>query len=380
MDLSLTDVQEALVTTAREFTRKEIIPRAGHFDETGEFPRELLKRAWETGLMNVEIPEAYGGLGGSCLDNCLVQEEVSYGCAGINTSMAANSLGATPLLVAGTDEQKQKYLTRLTSELAFCAYCCSEPDAGSDVAGLRTRVTRHGDDYVLNGQKRWITNGGVASFYTVFATFDPAMKHRGIACFVVDADTPGVKAGRKENKMGQRASNTTDVICEDVKLHRSQLVGAEDGGFKVAMKTFDRSRPWIAATAAGVIRRALDESRAYSLERKTFGVPIAQHQAVQFMLAEMAISYEATRLLTHKAAWQVDAGDLSSITSSYAKAYGADAAMRATTDAVQIFGGYGYTKEYPVEKLMRDAKLLQIYEGTSQIQRVVIARSLLGGK
>jgi acyl-CoA dehydrogenase len=380
MDLSLTDVQEALVTTAREFTRKEIIPRAGHFDETGEFPRELLKRAWETGLMNVEIPEAYVGLGGSCLDNCLVQEEVSYGCAGINTSMAANSLGATPLLVAGTDEQKQKYLTRLTSELAFCAYCCSEPDAGSDVAGLRTRVTRHGDDYVLNGQKRWITNGGVASFYTVFATFDPAMKHRGIACFVVDADTPGVKAGRKENKMGQRASNTTDVIFEDVKLHRSQLVGAEDGGFKVAMKTFDRSRPWIAATAAGVIRRALDESRAYALERKTFGVPIAQHQAVQFMLAEMAISYEATRLLTHKAAWQVDAGDLSSITSSYAKAYGADAAMRATTDAVQIFGGYGYTKEYPVEKLMRDAKLLQIYEGTSQIQRVVIARSLLGGK
>jgi acyl-CoA dehydrogenase len=214
----------------------------------------------------------------------------------------------------------------------------------------------------------------------VLATFDPAMKHRGIACFVVDADAPGVKAGRKEDKMGQRASNTTDVIFEDVKLHRSQLVGSEDGGFKIAMKTFDRSRPWIAATAAGVIRRALDESRAYSLERKTFGVPIAQHQAIQFMLAEMAISYEATRLLTHKAASQVDSGDLSAITSSYAKAFGADAAMRATTDAVQVFGGYGYTKEYPVEKLMRDAKLLQIYEGTSQIQRVVIARNILGGK
>jgi acyl-CoA dehydrogenase len=380
MDLSLTDVQEALVSTAREFTRKEIIPRASHFDETGEWPAEILKRAWDTGLMNIEIPEAYGGLGGSCLDNCLVQEEISYGCSGMNTSMAGNSLAATPLLVAGTEEQKQKYLSRLTSAPSFAAYCCSEPDAGSDVAGLRTRVTRHGDDYVLNGQKRWITNGGVAGFYTVFATFDPAMKHRGIACFVVDADAPGVKAGRKENKMGQRASNTTDVIFEDVKLHKSQLVGSEDGGFKVAMKTFDRSRPWIAATAAGVIRRALDESRAYALERKTFGVPIAQHQAIQFMLAEMAISYEATRLLTHKAAWQVDSGDLSSITSSYAKAYGADAAMRATTDAVQIFGGYGYTKEYPVEKLMRDAKLLQIYEGTSQIQRVVIARNVLGGK
>lgn len=380
MDLSLSETQEALATTAREFARKEIIPRAAHFDETGEFPREILKRAWETGLMNVEIPEAYGGLGGSCLDNCLVQEEISYGCSGMNTSMAANSLGATPLLVAGTEEQKQKYLSRLTSEFLFCAYCCSEPDAGSDVAGMRTRVTKHGDEYVLNGQKRWITNGGVANFYTVFATFDPAMKHKGIACFVVDADAPGVKAGRKEDKMGQRASNTTDVIFEDVKIHKSQLVGPENGGFKVAMMTFDRSRPWIAATAAGVIRRSLEESRAYALERKTFGVPIAQHQAIQFMLAEMAISYEATRLLTHKAAWQVDKGDLSAITSAYAKAYGADAAMRAATDAVQIFGGYGYTKEYPVEKLMRDAKLLQIYEGTSQIQRVVIARNVLGGK
>jgi len=380
MDLSFTEEQQALAQTARDFTRKEIIPRAAHFDETGEFPRDILKKAWETGLMNIEIPEAYGGLGGTCLDNCLVQEEVAYGCSGINTSLSANSLGSTPLLIAGTEDQKKKYLSRLTSEYVFTAYCCSEPDAGSDVAGMRTRVTRHGDDYVLNGQKRWITNGGVANFYTVFATFDPAMKHKGIACFVVDADTPGVKAGRKENKMGQRASNTTDVIFEDVKLPKSALVGTEDGGFKVAMKTFDKSRPWIAAMATGVIRRALEESRDYSLERKTFGVPIAQHQAIQFMLAEMAIAYESTRLLTHKAAWMVDKGDLSSIVSSYAKAYGADAAMRCTTDAVQIFGGYGYTKEYPVEKLMRDAKLLQIYEGTSQIQRVVIARNILGGK
>jgi acyl-CoA dehydrogenase len=380
MDLSLSEEQEALSQTARDFTRKEVIPRAAHFDETGEFPREIFKRAWDTGLMNVEVPEAYGGLGGSCLDNCLVQEEVSFGCSGINTSMAANSLGATPILIAGTDAQKKEYLSRLTKELTFCAYCCSEPDAGSDVAGMRTRVTKHGDDYVLNGQKRWITNGGVANFYSVFATFDPAMKHKGIACFVVDANTPGVKAGRKENKMGQRASNTTDVIFEDVKVPKTALLGPEDAGFKIAMKTFDKSRPWIAATAAGVIRRSLEESRAYSLDRKTFGVPIAQHQAIQFMLAEMAISYEATRLLTHKAAWMVDKGDLSSIVSSYAKAYGADAAMRASTDAVQIFGGYGYTKDYPVEKLMRDAKLLQIYEGTSQIQRIVIARNVLGGK
>ncbi len=380
MDFSLTEEQQALAQTARDFTRKEVTPKAAHYDETGEFPREIFKKAFETGLMNIEVPEVYGGLGGTCVDNCLVQEEVAFGCSGINTSLSANMLGATPLLVAGTEEQKKQFLGRLTSELTFAAYCCSEPDAGSDVAGMRTRVTRHGDDYVINGQKRWITNGGVADFYTVFATFDPALKHKGIACFVLDAKTPGVSVGRKEDKMGQRASNTTDVIFEDVKLPKTALVGSEDGGFKVAMKTFDRSRPWIAAGAAGVIRRSMEESRNYALERKTFGVAIAQHQAVQFMLAEMAISYEATRMLTLKAAWQVDRGDLSAITSAYAKAYGADAAMRAATDAVQIFGGYGYTKEYPVEKLMRDAKLLQIYEGTSQIQRVVIARNLLGGK
>jgi acyl-CoA dehydrogenase len=377
-DLTYTEEQDALTQTARDFTRKEIVPVAGAFDESGEFPRDILKRAWETGLMNMEVPEAYGGLGGSCLDNCLVQEEVAFGCLGFNTSLAANNLGAMPIIIAGTDLQKQQYLARLASEFIFCAYCCSEPDAGSDVAGMSTKVTRHGDDYVINGQKRWITNGGVANFYTVLATFDKSMKHKGIACFIVDADLPGVRAGRKEHKMGQRASNTTDVIFEDVKVPKQALLGGEGDGFKIAMKTFDRSRPWIAAGAAGVIRRALEESRAYALERKTFGVPIAQHQAVQFMLAEMAIAYEATRLLCHKAAWLVDQGDLQAIISAYAKAYGADAAMRCTTDAVQIFGGYGYTKEYPVEKLMRDAKLLQIYEGTSQIQRVVIARNLLG--
>jgi acyl-CoA dehydrogenase len=377
-DLSLTEEQTALITTARDFTKKEITPVAAHYDEHDEFPKDILRRAFETGLMNVEVPEAYGGLGGSCLDHCLIQEEVAYGCLGFNTSLAANMLGAMPVLVAGTDEQKKEWLPRLTDGGEYAAYCCSEPDAGSDVAGLSTRVKKDGGDYVITGQKRWITNGGVAGWYTVLATFDRGLKHKGIAAFVVDAKSPGVKVGRKENKMGQRASNTCDVLFEEVRVPARNLLGTEDGGFKVAMKTFDRSRPWIAAGAAGVIRRALDESRAYALERKTFGVPIAQHQAIQFILAEMAIAYETTRLLTHKAAWLVDQGDLSSIVSSYAKAYGADAAMRVTTDAVQVFGGYGYTKEYPVEKLMRDAKLLQIYEGTSQIQRMVIAKNLLG--
>jgi len=377
-DLTLTEEQQALIQTARDFTRKEIIPVAAHYDESGEFPREIIKKAWQTGLTYMEAPESVGGLGGSCLDHCLVQEEISYGCLGFNTSIIASSLGSMPVIIAGTPEQQKEWLGRAIDNGEITAYCCSEPDAGSDVAALSTKVRKDGGDYVISGQKRWITNGGVADWYTVLATFDRGLKHKGIACFIVDAKTPGVKVGREENKMGQRCSNTCDVLFEDVRIPARNLLGTEDGGFKIAMKTFDRSRPWIAAGATGVMRRALDESKNYALERKTFGVAIAQHQAIQFILAEMAIAYETTRLLCHKAAWMVDQGDLSSIISAYAKAYGADAAMRVTTDAVQVFGGYGYTKEYPVEKLMRDAKLLQIYEGTSQIQRVVIARNLLG--
>jgi acyl-CoA dehydrogenase len=380
-DLSLTDEQNAIIQTAREFARKEVAPAAAQLDEEGKFPHELMNQAFALGLLNPEVPEAYGGLGLTCLTHSLIQEEVAWACTGVNTTFGGNMLGATPLLIAGTDAQKKKWLGMLTAgdggKARYCSYACSEPDAGSDVAGMRTRVEKKGDEYVLNGQKRWITNGGVASFCTTFATFDPTLKHKGIAAFVVDMSAPGVKVGKKENKMGQRASLTNDIIFEDVKLTKDNLLGEEGGGFKVAMKTFDRSRPWIAASAAGLIKRALDESRSYALERKTFGVPIAQHQAVQFMLAEMAIAYETTRLLYMKASWLVDSGKIDTIVSSYAKAYGADAAMRSATDAVQVFGGYGYTKEYPVEKLMRDAKLLQIYEGTSQIQRIVIARNLL---
>jgi acyl-CoA dehydrogenase len=377
-NFEFSDEEKQLIDTARDFTRKEIVPVAGELDEHGTFPADICKKAWETGLMNCEIPEAVGGLGLSCLAHCLVLEEISYGCTGVNTTLAANMLGTMPIIIAGTDAQRKQHLGRLLAEPVFAAYCCSEPDAGSDVAGLKTSYKKVGDDYVLTGQKRWITNGGVASFYTVFAREEGTSRHKGITCFVVDRQTPGLSVGKKENKMGQRCSNTTDVIFEEVKVNKANVVGTEGDGFKVAMRTFDRTRPWIAAGAAGIIRRALEESRKYALERKTFGVPIAQHQAVQFMLAEMAIAYEATRLLCHKAAAGVDSGKPDSIVSSYAKAYGADAAMRVSTDAVQIFGGYGYTKEYPVEKLMRDAKLLQIYEGTSQIQRMVIARNVLG--
>jgi len=376
----LTEEQEQMVKTARDFTRDKITPVAGKLDEEGEFPKNIYEEAFKNGLTNCELPTDFGGNGLTCLDHCLVLEEVSFGCLGINTTLAANSLGAMPVMIAGNEEQKKKYLGWLANEPIFASYCCSEPDAGSDVAGMSTKYEKHGDDFVITGQKRWITNAGYASFFTVLATRDRNLKHKGISCFVVDANAPGVKIGKKENKLGQRASNTCDVLFEEVRVPKTALLGEEGVGFKIAMKTFDRSRPWIAAGAAGVIRRAMEESRNYSLERKTFGVPISQHQAIQFMLAEMAIKYEATRLLCHKAACLVDQGRLDSVVSSYAKAFGADAAMEVTTDAVQIFGGYGYTKEYPVEKLMRDAKLLQIYEGTSQIQRMVIAKHLLAGR
>jgi acyl-CoA dehydrogenase len=378
MDFGITEEQQRLIDTARKFTREKITPVAQKLDEHGTFPKEICEQGWELGLMNAEIPPDYGGLGLSTLDHVLMLEEINYGCAGVGTTMTANNLAAMPLILAGSEEQKKKYLGALTEAPIFSAYCCSEPDAGSDVAGMRTTVRKVGDEYVMNGQKRWITNGGYATWYTVFGRIgDVKDRHKGITCFVVPRNTPGVSVGKKEDKLGQRASNTTDVLFEEVKLAKANVVGGEGEGFKIAMKTFDRSRPWIAAGATGIMRRSLDECRRYALERKAFGQAIAQFQAVQFMLAEMAMKYEATRLLMLKASWSIGQGRLDAIESSYAKAFGADSAMAVATDAVQIFGGYGYTKEYPVEKLMRDAKLLQIYEGTSQIQRMVIARNLL---
>ncbi len=376
-DPSYTEEQSALVDTARKFVAEHVIGVAGEYDEKGEHPQPVFEAAFDLGLMNVELPDTYGGLGLSTLEGCLIAEELAYGCAGIATSIMCNHLGALPLLIAGADAQKEKYLGRLTEQLQFISYCCSEPEAGSDVAAMRTKLTKDGDGWILNGQKRWITNGGVASMYTGFATIDPALRHKGITGFVIDRDLPGVSVGKKENKLGQRASNTVDVIFEDVRLGPDNILGEPGRGFAIAMETFDKSRPMIAAQCAGLIRRAMDESSNYAKERKTFGVPIAQHQAIQFMIAEMAMAYEAVKLLYSKAAWEVDHDVRRTNTSAIAKAMGADLAMKCTTDAVQIFGGYGYTKEYPVEKLMRDAKLMQIYEGTSQVQRLVIAKNIL---
>jgi acyl-CoA dehydrogenase len=377
MDFHLSDEQLALQETARRFAHQEIAPQAGRYDQSGEFPTEIIRKAWELGLSSVSIPAEYGGVGLDLFDSCLVVEELAWGCAGMATSIMCNDLGLTPILVGGTPEQKKEWLGRLTRDFSLVSFCLSEPAAGSDVAGLQLLAEKDGDHYVLNGTKCWITNGGVADVYTVFATLDRNSRHKGICAFVLDAKTPGVTVGKKEDKMGQRASDTRVIHFDGVRVPGSQLLGQEGEGFKIAMKTLDTTRPSIGALAVGIARRALEESIAYARERKAFGFPIAGFQAVQFMIADMAKDVEAARLLTLQSAWMIDQGLRASKHSSFAKCFSTDAAMRVTTDAVQIFGGNGYTKEYPVEKLMRDAKLMQIYEGTNQIQRLVIARELL---
>jgi len=377
MHFDLSDEQHALQDTARRFARDEIIPIAAEFDRSGEFPRDVIEKAWDLGLSSTIIPEEYGGVELSSLDSCIVTEEIAWGCAGIATSVMCNDLGLTPIVVAGTDDQKREWLAPAAAKFMLISFCLSEPGAGSDVAGLQLLAEKDGDDYVLNGTKAWITNGGEASLYTVFATLDRSSRHQGICAFVLPADLPGITLGKKEDKMGQRASDTRVIHFDNVRVPASQRLGAEGEGFKVAMRTLDRSRPPIAALATGIARRAMEESVNYARERKAFGEVIGSFQAIQFILADMAKDIEASRLLTWQSAWMVDKGIRASKNSSFAKCFATDAAMRITTDAVQVFGGNGYTREYPVEKLMRDAKLMQIYEGTNQVQRLVIARELL---
>jgi acyl-CoA dehydrogenase len=377
MDFTLSDEQLALQETARRFAQQEIAPVAAQFDQSGEFPRHILHKAWELGLTNTCIGPDYGGIGVPILDSCLIVEELAWGCAGITTSIMCNDLGLMPIALAGSESQKKEWFGYCTKDFRIVSFCLSEPEAGSDVAGLQLLAEKDGDEYVLNGTKCWITNGGEADLYTVFATMDRSSRHKGLCAFIVPRETPGLTPGKKEDKMGQRASDTRVVHFDNVRVPASQRLGEESEGFKIAMRTLDRTRPSIGSLAVGIARRALEESVAYSKERKAFGFPIGGFQAVQFMLADMAKEIEAARLLTLQSAWMVDQGLRASKHSSFAKCFATDAAMRIATDAVQIFGGNGYTKEYPVEKLMRDAKLMQIYEGTNQIQRLVIARELL---
>jgi len=377
LEFTLTPEQEQLKQTAREFARNEIIPIAGKYDEIEQVPFELMRKAWELGLMNFEIPQEYGGLGLSVLDTILCLEELNYGCSGVATIIAVNGLAMTPILLAGSDAQKKEYLGRLVHDGVFAAYALTEPGAGSDAAALSTTYVDDGDHWVLNGSKVFISNASISNWMVVFATKDKSMRHQGISCFVIDTDTPGCKTHKMTGKLGQRCSDTAEIVFEDCRIPKKSLVGREGEGFKIAMRTFDRTRPQIVTCSIGITQRALDECCAYALQRKAFGQAIASFQAIQFMLADMAIDLEAMRLLTYRAAWEIDNAGGASVFASYAKAFGADRAMKHAENAVQIFGGYGYMKEYPVEKLMRDAKLVQIYEGTSQIQRMVIARTLL---
>jgi acyl-CoA dehydrogenase len=376
IDFTLTDEQKALKEMAHDFAAKEIRPVAWEYDRDGTWPQEILEKAWEVGLMNSHVPEEYGGPALPTLDGCIIEEELSWGCSGIQTSLGANGLAAAPVILAGSHEVKQKYLGMLTEAPKLASFCLTEPDAGSDVSAMRTRAVRRGDTYVLNGQKCFITNGGHADWFTVYAKTDPEAGHRGISAFVVEKDDT-VIVDKKEDKMGQRASNTATITFNDTEVPAANMLGEENQGFKIAMATLDRTRPGVAAMAVGIARAAFEFAVGYSLERVQFGVPIAMHQAIQFMIADMATEIEASRLLTWQSAVLLDQGRRNTLQSSHAKRFAADTAMKVTTDAVQVYGGYGFIKDYPVEKLMRDAKIMQLYEGTSQIQRLVIARETL---
>ncbi|MDX1664630.1 MAG: acyl-CoA dehydrogenase family protein [Candidatus Promineifilaceae bacterium] len=375
VSFQLTEEQEMIRQLARDFARNEIAPVAEHYDRTHEYPWPIVKKAQEMGLTAANIPEKYGGLGLSLFEEVLVQEELAWGDSGISTALGVNALAMLPILIAGNEAQKEEYCGRLVSgELA--AYCATEPEAGSDVAGIRTTARKANGHYVLNGSKTFITGATVADFYTVFAYTDPDVRYKGMSCFIVDRDWEGVSVGKPFEKMGQHASDTAEVVFDNVRVPEEQLLGEEGMGFLIAMKVFDRSRPATAAGAVGVAQRALDESIRYAKERVTFGKQLWQHQVIGHMIADMAMEVEAARLLVWKSALAAEQKGSNTLEAAFAKAYAADRAMEIATNAVQVFGGYGYMAEYPVEKLMRDVKIFQIYEGTSQIQREIVVREL----
>jgi acyl-CoA dehydrogenase len=378
VSFALTGEQRELRALAREFAEKEIRPHAAEHDEQQTHPADIIAKAHEVGLMNLHVPESLGGLELPCFDGMLVGEELNWGCSGIGTSIGANGLAAGPILVAGTDAQKAQWLGPLLEEPILGCFGLSEPGAGSDVSGIQTTAVRRGDEYVVNGSKMFITNAGHASWMVCFASTDRAKGHKGLTALVIPMDAPGVTIEKHLDKMGQRATDTSAVAFQDVVVPAANRLGAEGEGFKIAMQTLDFTRPGTAVGAVGVAQAAFELSVEYTKERVQFGTPIALNQGVSFLVADMATEIEAARLLTWQAAWMIDQGRGRGATlySSFAKRFAADTAMKVTTDAVQVFGGYGYMKEYPVEKLMRDAKLFQIYEGTSQIQRLVIAKEI----
>ncbi len=374
---SLNDEQRALRELAREFAQKEIAPVAAEHDRLSRHPAEIIHKAYEVGLMNMSVPEEYGGASLGMLDTCLVSEELCAACAGIGTAILANTLALTPLLLAASPAQMEEHVRPLCAGPHLAALCMTEAQAGSDVGAIRTTARLVGERYVISGTKTLIDNGGVAQLYSVFVSTNPDQGAKGISAFIVPAGLPGLTVGKHEEKMGQRAINTSEVFFEEVSVPARNRLGREGEGLGIFLHTLNRNKPWIAAAAVGVARAALEEATRYVQEREQFGRPIASFQAIQFKLADMAISIEAARLLTWHAAWLIDQ-DLPHVSpSAIAKCFASDMAMEVTTDAVQVLGGYGYVKEYPVEKLMRDAKAFQIYTGTNEIQRSLIAQQLL---
>ena len=366
VDFTLTDEQKNLRDLAHDFAEKEIRPVAWEYDKEGTWPQDVIDKAHEVGLMNTHIPEEYGGAGLTYLDGCIIEEELAWGCSGIQTSLGANGLAGAPVGLGGSEEVKKEFFEALAAEPKLASFCLTEPGAGSDVSGMRTKAVKKGDKYVITGQKCFITNGQYADYYTVYAKTDLDAGHRGISAFLVKRDD-SVVIDKKEDKMGQRASNTATISFNDTEIPAGNLIGEENHGFKVAMMTLDRTRPGVAAMATGIARAAFEFATDYSKQRVQFGVPIAMHQAIQFMIADMATKIHASRLMTWNSAVLLDQGRRNTLESSHAKRFAADSAMEVATDAVQIYGGYGFIKDYPVEKLMRDAKIMQLYEGTSQI-------------
>jgi acyl-CoA dehydrogenase len=379
VDLTLTDEQKDLRELAHSFAEKDIRKVAWEYDKDGTWPQDIIEKAWEIGLMNTHVAETYGGPGLDYLSGCLIEEEMGWGCSGIGTSLMANGLASAPVSIGGSEEVKKEYLGMLTEAPKLASFCLTEPDAGSDVSGMKTTATKKGDKYVINGSKCFITNGGYADWFTVYAKTDKDAGHRGISAFVVPKDDT-VTVDKKEDKLGQRASNTATITFNETEVPAGNLLGEENHGFKLAMMTLDRTRPGVSGLAVGIAQAAFEFAAEYSKERVQFGVPIAMHQAVAFMIADMATKIEAARLLVWQSAVLLDQGKRNTLAASHAKRFAADSAMEVTVDAVQVYGGYGFIKEYPVEKLMRDAKIMQLYEGTSQIQRLVIAKEILMGR
>ncbi|SBT52110.1 acyl-CoA dehydrogenase family protein [Micromonospora auratinigra] len=376
----LPEEHDAIREAVREVCAAKVAPHAAEADETGEFPKASYDALRAADFHAPHIPVEYGGAGADALATAIVIEEVARACASSSLIPAVNKLGTMPLLLAGSEELKRKYLTPVAAGDAMFSYCLSEPEAGSDAASMTTKAVRDGDHWVLNGVKRWITNAGVSEYYTVFAVTDPTARSRGISAFVVEKSDAGVSFGAPEKKLGIKGSPTREVYFDNVRIPADRMIGAEGTGFATAMKTLDHTRVTIAAQAVGIAQGALDYAKGYVQERKQFGKAVAEFQGIQFMIADMGMKLEAARQLTYTAAGKSERGDADlTYFGAAAKCFASDAAMEITTDAVQLLGGYGYTRDYPVERMMRDAKITQIYEGTNQVQRIVMARQLLKG-